>query len=143
MIQETYCDIEITYNEKDDQWECEIRGRFRSFDSLKKAKESIDREPAEKKKKMEPIPAYYLAWGGKLQECIVTSFDTGYGGRLEAWINLNGKRSKEQVSQLVIKNDFNLSVYKEIQNLIEEKNALDEKISEAKGKYQHVTEVKL
>jgi hypothetical protein len=39
----THDDITITYDEKDNRWHFELRGRQRSAESLAKAKEFIDK----------------------------------------------------------------------------------------------------
>ena len=50
--------VEIEYRESDNQWFFELRGRERKADSLKAAKEAIDKPEPKPKKKFEPIAGW-------------------------------------------------------------------------------------
>ena len=56
----TYSDVDVAYNSKNDKWEFQLRGRLRNADSPAKAKEAIDKEPAEKKKPFPRFKVYQL-----------------------------------------------------------------------------------
>lgn len=130
----THSEIEINYNENDNRWHFELRGRNRSTDSLAKAKEAIDKEPAEKRKQTFPRFEAYLFKSYESSAKIVTvtsvADETGRG-RLQFWISeKNGSRSKEHASSLFPVNEKNTAIIAEIEQLSAEINALEEKKSE-------------
>ncbi len=118
----THGEIEITYNEGKNEWEAEIRGRFRSFKSLAEVREAIDKEPKEKKIKMDPIPVLVsVGYGGnRYDKAVVTSFAevSRYEKSGEAWVSKKSGRSKERCASLLEDTPENLA-------LIEEAKALD------------------
>lgn len=64
----TYKDIEITYDEYENKWTFTLRGKDRSTDSLKAAKEMIDAPPPRDKKAF-------------------TKTEVWHDGNLEQWVN--------------------------------------------------------
>lgn len=132
-----YNGIEITYDEKDDRWKFELRGRSRSADTLSKAKEAIDKEPKEKRTQTFPrFQAYRWRYDG-LTEVTVTSVAEGYGG-LHFWVTEGDKRSKESANSLYPVNEYNTAIIgqikakaDEIDRLSEEKRKLHEKLKKA------------
>ena len=145
-ITTTYRDIVITYWEGDNKWRFTANGRERSSESLVKAKESIDRAldevKAEKVKPWQPFEAYLgdrYSTSGKYQKVKVTSVaeDRGYGeGKM--WVSNNGNRSKESISSLYAVTPENDALISEIQRLTKEREALEEKLREAKGKMVNI-----
>ena len=97
----TYNEIEITYREDGNDWEFELRGRTRTAESLAKAKELIDKEPAEKKKPFPRFKAYKISYNREVSVVNITSgADEGYGGKQFWIVDAKGSRSKEQAKYL-------------------------------------------
>lgn len=123
--------ITITYDERDDVWRFILRGRNRKADSLKQAKDFIDKPiPEEVKKKIfEPTQAYFKGRYGddKFEEVTVTSIaeDSKYSS-IEVWIkNAKGERSKESLRDMFLKNDANTKVIAQLKALDKQKEALE------------------
>ena len=95
-IKVVHNETEILYNEHTNVWEFVLRGRSRTAESLTKAREFIDKEPAAKKEKLfEPFDALICHYGHDYRTVRVTSCaGLGYGGKLEWWISYDGKRTK-------------------------------------------------
>ncbi len=125
--------IEIEYNEKDEKFECVIRDRHRIFDSLKKAKEAIDKEPAEKRKKMEPIAVLRgseLGYG-KVYPGKITSFTDGWGNKTFAWVAWDDphayqKREKQDCNNIYLDTPEAREAAKAIAGVLEKAKVLEE-----------------
>ena len=91
--------IAIEYKESDNRWYFELRGRSRNAESLAKAKEAIDKEPAEKRKQTFPrFDAYRNGYSQGWQIVSITSVaDAGYRHGTYFWIQ-NQKKEREKVS---------------------------------------------
>lgn len=97
----TYAGVEITYNEDSNRWMFEIDGRERSAETLTNAKKAIDAPERKKAKKFEKSEVWFRDWSGGWKKVIVTSFIEGHAGKIDhAWINRDGDRRKESLSQL-------------------------------------------
>ena len=77
MITENYKDITITYMEDANKWEFTLRGRTRAVDSIKQAREAIDKVPVGKRK-FAHFPAYYHRnyADNQFQKVTVTSYQS-------------------------------------------------------------------
>lgn len=107
-----YTGVQILYLEDSNKWRFELRGRERKADSLKQAKEWIDKPAPVKKasKSFERFECYqmdrFYGYGDqqlKVEVVTVTSVaqDTYRGTNCVAWItNKNGERSKANVDVL-------------------------------------------
>lgn len=123
----THNGVEITYNESQDHWEFLLRGRQRNAQSLAKAKEAIDKEPVEARKKMEPIKIFMNEGYGsrpRLTRGLLTSFDRQYGTPA-AWITINGKRSKERLERLFLDTPENAAMIMKIFEVQKQIEALE------------------
>lgn len=137
----TYSDIEISYNEDKDRWDFELRGRRRSAESLAKAKEAIDKEPAEKRKQVFPrFTAYRFRYGQEIETVTVTSVadEQGFGG-LRFWIAGKNGREKERCTMLFPVNESNDAIIIEMQSIQTQMDALEEKKDALREKLQSAT----
>lgn len=136
-----YNGIEINYVEGTDDWHFELRGRSRKADSLAKAKEAIDKEPAEKRTQAFPrFQAHFYSYS-QWQIVTVTSVaaDGYYGAGTAFWCNeKDGKRRKERDSCLYPVNPHNDALVvaikekdKQIEKIEKEKSDLFEKLQKA------------
>ena len=127
--------VEVEYQESTNTWECEIRGRHRTFESLAKAKVGIEAEPKAKSgkvEKMEPIPVFQ---GGSWRndytpvKGVITSFAapsiTG-GAITEAWCAFKGARSKERLESLYLDTPECRAVYESARELDVKAKTLNE-----------------
>ena len=135
----TYNDIEISYIEGSDTWEFELRGRSRSAPSLTKAKEAIDKVPAEKRAPFPKFDAYVLKYGGTAIVTVTSVAEKDYSGKPQFWVSENGRRSKERAYSLFPVNEHNTALIKELKEIEEAKNKLDEKRSSIAKNLQEAT----
>lgn len=133
----TYEGISIAYIERSDEWEFELRGRTRRAPSLSKAKELINKEPAEKRvKPWEPFQCYQ--WERYGSEGVTKSTVTSCAGRarysngIEWWVKTSkGKREKVSTDQLFAitpDNDKRIAEWKELDAQIDELQAKQAKL---------------
>lgn len=126
-----YNGIEITYDETKNVWRFELRGRTRSAESLAKAKEAIDKEPADKRKQEFPrFDAYLCAYGDNFSVVTVTGIaeSRGWSTEHEFWVkNANGDRSKQRFKSLFPVNDTNTAIVEEAKRISEEVAKLEER----------------
>lgn len=130
--------VSIEYDERTNLWRFEHNGRERKVQSLAAAKASIDKPEPKEKKKFTPIAAWMGdRWGGTFEAVTITSVadDPRY-----AWINRNGKRSKEQVNQLFAATDENDSLRARIGESRKQVKAIEKHIAEL---YESLTPVDL
>lgn len=100
-----YGGIEITYEERTNVWNFELRGRERNTVSLNDAKEAIDKPDPVKKKPFTRIPAFVLAsihYGAAhtFEAVQITSVAErqSFNGNPQVWIvDSAGKRSQEPI----------------------------------------------
>ncbi len=134
--------VDIEYNEATNQWDCEIRGRARHFESLKKAKEGVEAEPKTKSgkvEKMQPIPVF--KWGSrygdrKLMFGAITSFaePSRAGAEVrEAWVMFNGARSKDTLSSLYMDTPESHRVFEEAKAMDLEAEGIRDRASELRA----------
>lgn len=109
LITHVYREIEITYRERDDDWNFMVNGRERSLESLTKAKESIDRalDYEKKERPWKPFTAYLKKYGNDpfVLVTITSQAETSrYSNAVQYWVSQpNGKkkeRSKESAIDL-------------------------------------------
>jgi predicted mannosyl-3-phosphoglycerate phosphatase (HAD superfamily) len=146
MITETYRDIEITLLEEENKWRFTANGRERSAPTLPKAREYIDNALDEittkKVKPWQPFDAYLCRYSdSKFRLVTVTSRAerNRYSSRVDFWITENGSRSKVDGDYLYAKTPKNDKLIADYHQLVKELEALEEKVSEAKGRIQHIT----
>lgn len=135
----TYHEIEIAYDESDDRWHFDLRGRKRSAETLSKAKEAIDKEPAEKRKQVFPrFEAYKLSTWDNSEIVTVTGLgDEAWRGQPQFWIvDKSGKRSKEHASSLFPVNEKNTAIVACIIDLKKQIVALEESKSKQRERLQ-------
>lgn len=134
-----YCDITIEYLEDENKFRFELRGRERKAESLKQAKEWIDKpEPAKKSsKKFERFNVTYSGGysGGahKKSRCVVTVTSASEDRYREdksdpsaAWVlRQNGSREKLGVHWLYPINPTSTVLWEKYDALIEEKERID------------------
>jgi len=94
-VKVTHSEIEITLDEAENKWVCEIDGRERKFESLSKARVAINAESTEKRKRVALSAWYWPEYSGPVKVTI-TSIADGNGLRGTAvWIRKpSGKREK-------------------------------------------------
>jgi len=68
----TYREIEITYQEQENNWLFELRGKERTAESLTAAKAAIDAPPPKEKDSFDKIEAWVYE-GNTFKRCTVTS----------------------------------------------------------------------
>ena len=115
-----YGGIAITYDERDDVWRFELRGRERKADTLAKAKEAIDK-PAPQEKTFKPLEAYVTNYGMAIEPATITSIAEPSYGKFQVWCTINGERRKKELS------DF-FAITPENESLVVECGELDKKI---------------
>ena len=117
-ISENYNDVEVTYQETENVWRCELRGRERTFPSLAKAKQAIDKpEPSEK--------APFTRVKGWIQQynlfkrVEVTSIAEmpRYSTGIYVWCVIDGARQKQRADNIYADTE-------DTRNLIEQYNKL-------------------
>lgn len=108
-IKVTYGGVEITYAEFTNQWVFELRGRERKVESLKAAKEAIDKPEPAKKSPFKRTTAFIVnnAWddaGFSKVEVTSVAVAAVYESHPYLWVVYpNGERKKVS-SQIVIEN---------------------------------------
>ena len=119
-----YGGIEIEYLEDVNKWRFELRGRERKADSLKAAKEAIDKPDPKEKSSFQPIEGWVSAdrWDSSSQweKVKVTSIAEGgrYGtSNVEVWIVKNGKRKREYASKIHADTPANAAIREEVARL--------------------------
>jgi hypothetical protein len=122
-IKQTYLGIEIGYDEKENRWDFELRGRERHSESLTKAKEAIDAPMPEGKKAFKRIAAfmfphdggYYSSSKKEFTPCQITSIaDSNYG--YELWVVSGAgykERSKRRADSVVLDTPGNVKLIQE------------------------------
>ncbi len=98
----THSEIEIEYDEASNRWKFELRGRSRSAESLAKAKEAIDKVPADKQSKFPQTPAFRVGLWNEHELVVVTSVKgIGWLKDLEVWVKKpDGTRTVESTKAL-------------------------------------------
>jgi len=116
-IKISYEGVEITYNEGINTWEFQLRGRQRSVVSLEKAKEAIEKEPAEKRKPFDPIPAILIRYSG-IKKGKITSYvgKNRCSGNYEWWF-MSEDKNREKIENLYYDNEANMKIIKSIADL--------------------------
>ena len=140
--------ITVTYNDKKDVWEFELRGRSRTAPTPAKAKEFIDKEPAPDKAK--PFPRFKALKrdGDTFTEVEVTSV-AEYTGRFseftEFWIQgpksayRDSGREKIYSDQLLVISPENAMRITAIAAATAERKALNDKIAQMHSEMVTVT----
>lgn len=96
--------IAITYDERENKWKFELRGRKRSAESLQAAREAIDKPAPSDEKPFKPIKAWLWKYSDEVQPVTVTSIaePARYTRGVEVWIKTeSGTRSKESVDSII------------------------------------------
>lgn len=135
-IVHTYEGVTITYNESDNNWGLTLRGRDRVADSLKQAKEFIDKPVKEKAKPFERFEAYKVTgWSGGsivIKPVTVTSIAAPSGYRhspTEVWVTDEKKeRSKCNASDVHPSTSYNVERVQGIEKLCEQIKGLQEQV---------------
>lgn len=100
----TYGGVEIKYDEKDNRWKFELRGRERSSESLAKAKEAVDApEPKDKKDKFNRVAAFRFGFyndNAIVGEVTSLAEKRSSYSRQEVWFVTGTSRSKESGSKV-------------------------------------------
>lgn len=126
----THHEIEIAYDESDDLWHFDLRGRKRSAPTLSKAREAIDKEPAEKRKQVfSRFGAYLFKYPCGYEIVTITGLaEEALGRLLKFWVaDKAGNRSKEYANSLFPVNDKNTAIVANIANLQKQIDDLEEK----------------
>lgn len=129
-MKETYRDIEIEYNEPNNNWEFTLRGRERTASSLKLAKEAIDKPvPASEKEKFEPVKGWLIPYcNAEPEQVTVTSVAQRYGSN-----HVRVRRASrtgatlEHADRFYPLNEHNALVVDEIKQITKEIGALAKK----------------
>ena len=130
--------VEISYNERDNVWEFELRNRNRQATSLALAKQAIDTPPKPDKKTFKRIPVY-VAYGQNYEKAEITSLTTTRYSGYEAWVtyaegNMKGKRERKSMYYLFLDNDHNKALIEQGLAVWKEINALQAKRNDLTGK---------
>lgn len=130
-VKVTYGGIDIAYNEEQDRWEFELRGRERFADSLAKAKEAIDKPEPKTAKKFVPVRAIMNTYSSVYVGTITSIADSGYGPQ-QVWFTRDSdkRRSKEPLSAMKEFNEAN-------RKLVAEHDALQKEADTLRKKAEH------
>ena len=122
MMETTYKEIKIWYNEASDKWEAQ-GGIFEA--TLSEAKKSIDKWL---KQQVMGIKVLTKSWYGGYIEGVITSnpHTKSYNGIPEYWIYTSKGRSRESIINLFADTDENHQVITELANLSKKKSQLDD-----------------
>jgi hypothetical protein len=138
-IRYEYKGVIITYDEPENIWRFELRGRQRRADSLASVKKSIDAPVKEKGPPFTRFQAYYDAGWRNFQMCEVTSIadETRYG-EAEVWCynsrSSYGNRFKTQASRIYPTDENNAKVICEIMAIMDTIKKLQDKADNLKKK---------
>lgn len=140
-IKQTYHGVEVEYDERENTWTFELRGKERSAASLKEAKEVIDKPEPKEKAPFEKIQAYHKRYSDDFNLVTVTSIALpwGYSNRKEVWISyvtkssLQGDLRREKVDAAQVfsvnpDNDECVKQYRSFQATIDELKGHQEKV---------------
>ena len=90
LIATQYAGITIEYNERENKWVFELRGRERKTDSLSAAKEAIDKPEPIKKAPFTKIPAYKYSYSDRSFTLVTITSVADFRGysktRPEVWV---------------------------------------------------------
>ena len=131
-----YQDIPIEYSEDRNQWVFTIRGRERWADSLKAAREAIDKPAPKDKKPFTPIVVWKdggLRWSnnaGFVQIKITSLAESDYAGRPNVWLSDGKDRRKESIASLYADCPHNTTKIQQIHALRAEVAAIKKNIGE-------------
>lgn len=128
----TYTGIKIQYIEGRDRWVFELRGKDRSAETLRKAKDAIDKPaPRDKSDSFTPFDAMIQTYGGH-KPCRVTSMAEYVYGAHYFWVVCDGKRSKEPEDMLFADTKANRYAANAISDLNNKAQKLKEQAAEIK-----------
>ena len=139
--------ITVTYNEKKDVWEFELRGRSRTAPTPAKAKEYIEKEPAPDKTKPFPRFKAFKRDGDTFTEVEVTSIadsHTRLSSSTEFWIQgpksgYDSGREKIYSNRLLVISPENAMRITAIAAATAERKALNDKIAQMHSEMVTVT----
>lgn len=143
-ITTTYRNIEITYSEHMDNWNCELFSK--PANDLRSAKERIDKKlDAEKKTPFTKFKAYVPSLGYQHNARswpLVEVTSITEDGR-EVWISREGKREKtgknysgDQSPTVYPETPENTAIVEEIHRLEKQRSVIDKQITETTGRLQ-------
>ena len=121
--------VEIVYLERENRFQAVIRGRERSFESLAKAKEAIDKPDPQEKEAFKRAPIWYARYQGTPVEAEVTSLaeKPSYGDGNFFWISSEGRRQKEPQRSLFERSESNDAIVKQMAQLDSDIEGLQKK----------------
>lgn len=138
IIKLTHNGVEIVYDEKDNLFRFELRGRQRSATSLLKAKEAIDKQPTEKEKKAAfqrtrcwTKENMWSRGGSEWRIIEATSVADGYTGAYVWTVDGQKQRAKYRASDLVPCSPENDRKIEELRQAEKQIAELDERNSKA------------
>ncbi len=141
-----YNETTILYDEENNRWKFELRGRHRSAESLAKAKEFIDKPVNDKEEKPFTRIAVFAKpkYGYNKNEMFdigeVTSVaESSYGSRKEVWVVVGKTREKRDADNCYIKNDQNAEIITQIKSFTNQIHALEERRFKLYEKLQPIT----
>jgi hypothetical protein len=138
-----YSDVEIRYDESSNRWNFELRGRERFADSLKAAKEAIDKPEPVKKKPFARISAFRtVRWPMRGQSTFekveVTSVAAreGDGPSIQVWVVTRGSSEKVAANSIYQDTPGNIALMetyvereKEVERLQAEKTKIEKSLT--------------
>lgn len=133
----THDGIVITYDERDDLFHFTLRGIERSSDSLRKAKQAIDKPAPKDKKAFTPIQAWFCRWSRDPEMVTITSLVEKTYREQQVWIkNSKGQRSKEGISNFKEASESNAAIIesiraasKEIERITESRRSMEKSLT--------------
>lgn len=139
----THNGVVITYDERFNKWTFTLRDREREASTLALAKEAIDR-PVKEKNVFKRVPAWsngcYANCTGRFERAEITSISAG--GKINVVFNEKNPRKLSQREQtrpeyVFPQNPQNDALIAEHTKLLDEYQALGQKLSEVCKKLQH------
>lgn len=137
----TYKGIEITFEERTEKWEFELRGRKMFRGSLADAKKAIDAPPPKDKKPFTRIEAYFAGGYSNdgYKKVVVTSLAEENYGHPTVWISDGTRRSKEMARGLKIVNDKNTAIIEQIKDIDKQRDILLKKKDSLERSLEDIT----
>jgi len=133
-------DIDITYDQEKNVWRLPLRGRERSFESLAKAKEAINRPaPEGKKSGFAPTQAWLQQGaydGSSWCPTTITAIAEISCGTQRVWATFPGGRRKMRLSDLYLTSTANNALIEKMSELTKQIEALEDTRREMANKME-------
>lgn len=139
QITVTHNGIEITYNEDTNWFHFTLRGRDRKCQTLRAARDLIDKPEKDEKPPFKPVKAWHYGHYEGFKPVTVTSVAEERYGSIYFWTkDEHGSRSKEAASYIYASNPKNDRLIEVIKKAEDEKSKLEKQIAKIMDKLDRV-----